>query len=389
MIPLSPIDHLFTGQGAYPIQFVFSYDARLDAEKMRESLEKTLQAFPPLRSQLRLIDDCSYALEESAQGYVFSVVERPEPPDLSDARNFDALLDRVDTFPGEPLMKIKLTQSKSSSFIGVSVSHCVVDGYSYFMFLSSWAMTYNKMPFPGPDHRRELLIPPKGEWITVPITPEQVIADGGAYWGERRPDLHKQKLSWTVLPFSRALMKDILGDVSRGSAVALSENDALCAYLWKGVANERSGPLSLSCAFDYRRVHSKLSPTFFGNAVRTVMLRETAEWLKIPSLAEVALKIRRAVWNVGEEGATSSLRLLESLRRQKGLKAMEELHVVEPHHGLLVTNLSRLPLKALDFGAGPPTGARIMTPGANIAVVVPARDGVEVHWAKTDNGGKP
>jgi hypothetical protein len=29
-LPLSPVDHVFTGIGAYPIEFIFAYGGRLD-----------------------------------------------------------------------------------------------------------------------------------------------------------------------------------------------------------------------------------------------------------------------------------------------------------------------------------------------------------------------
>ena len=47
LIPLSPIDYVFTGRGAYPIEFVFAYDGAIDAGRLEESLRRALEAFPP------------------------------------------------------------------------------------------------------------------------------------------------------------------------------------------------------------------------------------------------------------------------------------------------------------------------------------------------------
>ena len=35
IIPLSSIDHIFTGTGSYPIDFIFAYQAKLDDKTLR------------------------------------------------------------------------------------------------------------------------------------------------------------------------------------------------------------------------------------------------------------------------------------------------------------------------------------------------------------------
>ena len=39
---LSPIDYTFLGESAYPIEFLFKFQGRLDCEAMRRSLERVL-----------------------------------------------------------------------------------------------------------------------------------------------------------------------------------------------------------------------------------------------------------------------------------------------------------------------------------------------------------
>ena len=51
-IPLSPIDHIFTGAGAYPIEFVFAYDRAIDFTHLQESFHEVLHYFPPVHSKL-------------------------------------------------------------------------------------------------------------------------------------------------------------------------------------------------------------------------------------------------------------------------------------------------------------------------------------------------
>ena len=52
MIRLSPIDHVFTGVGAYPLEFVFAYGGRMDADRLAESLRRALALFPAAGSRL-------------------------------------------------------------------------------------------------------------------------------------------------------------------------------------------------------------------------------------------------------------------------------------------------------------------------------------------------
>jgi hypothetical protein len=56
---------------------------------------------------------------------------------------------------------------------------------------------------------------------------------------------------------------------------------------------------------------------------------------------------------------------------------MEEIHVVPPQHGMLVTNISRLPMQSLDFGAGLPTALRTLSSTQRAAAILQAEDGVE------------
>jgi hypothetical protein len=73
------------------------------------------------------------------------------------------------------------------------------------------------------------------------------------------------------------------------------------------------------------------------------------------------------------------MQIIERLQRQDGLAALERLHVVHPRAGLLVTNLSRLPVREIVFDAGPPVAFDILAPAERCAVVLPAEDGLDVR----------
>ena len=58
---------------------------------------------------------------------------------------------------------------------------------------------------------------------------------------------------------------------------------------------------------------------------------------------------------------------------------MEEIHVRHPQHGIVVTNISRLPMQSLDFGAGLPTAFRALPSVERGAAILPAEDGVDIR----------
>ena len=135
-IPLSPIDHVFTGANSYPIEFVFVFEKYIDSVLLKSSLDETLKHFTPLRSKLVKISDYSYGFQFCDDGYHFE--ETKSSDTFEDSNDLSCFVNSVQSIEGEPLTKIKLTETPKGSVLGVSISHALVDGFSYFHFLASW-----------------------------------------------------------------------------------------------------------------------------------------------------------------------------------------------------------------------------------------------------------
>ena len=75
----------------------------------------------------------------------------------------------------------------------------------------------------------------------------------------------------------------------------------------------------------------------------------------------------------------TALGTLEAMRLQEGLAVLEHNLVIHPRSGILITNLSRLPVQEFEFDAGPPIAFDILTPAVRGAVVLPADDGVDIR----------
>jgi hypothetical protein len=380
VIRLSPIDHVFTGRGAYPLEFVFAYGGPLDAGRLEDSLRRTLALFPAVASRLVRLSDEAYGLEPTDDGCVFDVATSPTR--FSDITNRHALVDAVETVEGRPLARIRLTHTPEGSVLGVGLSHAVVDGFSYFHFLSAWSQAFQGRDIPPPWLDRGLLVP-KESASRESLGSEGVREGSGLFLDERRPAIPRDRLQWTRRLFSRAELSALLAEAQGDCPVRLSYNDVVAAWLWRTYVPTWAGAGEktsfLSCPVDLRRVLPGFPPTYFGCAVALATAPVERERLTEASPGDLAKRVRDAVAAVDETRARQSLQVIDRLRRQEGLAALERLHVVHPRAGLLVTNLSRLPVREIVFDAGPPVAFDILAPAERCAVVLPAADGLDVR----------
>jgi shikimate O-hydroxycinnamoyltransferase len=381
LVPLSPVDHIFTGRGAYPIEFVFAYAGAIDARRLEESLRRALEAFPPVSSRLARISATSFAFEPYEGGCTFRVAD--SAVSFADAVRRSAFLDPVGNREGEPLARVLLTRTPGGSVLGVSLSHAVVDGYSYFTFLSSWARLFRGEPFPPPSHARGKLIPAAGDDGPAPGTRE-LLERCGIFRDGRRSEVDRDHLRWDRHLLSRAELVTLHEEAQRGSPIRLSHNDTVAAWLWKRylapwAGDDPSVPTYVSCPVDFRRLHAAAGPAYFGCAVALATASIPRGELAGAPLGDLATRVRRAVGAVDAAAVDRSLLTLERFRRAEGLAAMEECTPVHPRQGLLLTNLSRLPLADVAFDAGEPVAFDILTPGVRGAVALPAADGIDLR----------
>ena len=378
-IPLSPIDHIFTGKGSYPIQFAFAYPGTISAGQLQISLAEALKYFPPLKSRLVKISDHSFGLAPTTGGLSFQVVDSPMT--FQDAEDCSVFLDPVHSIEGEPLTKIRLTHTPEGSVLGVSISHAVADGFSYFHFLASWARIFHGKTFPHPDHRRQLLIPELSEPIQ-PVSPDEILSSNGLFRLGKRADTPRTQVEYDHLNLSQKMLGQLRAEALKDRDVRLTDNDIITAYLWKRYLplwNRSSGTTYASVPFDFRRALSGFPRTYFGSAVHLAVASADYDTLVNASLGELAHLVRKAISRVNQELVHASLETLERIRRREGLAILEELHVLHPRSGLLVTNLSRLPIHDIVFDAGPPADFQVLAPAPRGAVVLPAKDGVDVR----------
>ena len=153
----------------------------------------------------------------------------------------------------------------------------------------------------------------------------------------------------------------------------ITENSLLTALVWQAYARALSaeaGELVLACPIDFRRISPELSPSFFGNASAPALLRLERKLVLAESVADLAAMISDAIRSCDELTLARYKVAIDNLRRAGGLEATENVALVDPRNGLIVTNVARFPLPPIDFGTGPFIREFTPTNYAGTAVIV-------------------
>jgi len=379
-MPLSPVDYIFTGVGSQPITFAFSYQNRIDPNVLLKSLDEALNHFPILRSRLNKISENDYEFQIREDGLIYDVVES----DLAfeESKKIIQYISPVSSIEGKPLTNIKLTQTPKGSILAVSISHALVDGFSYFHFLSSWARIGRGDPIIEPYLDRSIFLK-NSDYSTKTITPENIYTDCGLFYGGRRRKLQTGPINEEHIFIAAETIRSCIDDVKQKHNVSLTENDVITAHLWKKYIpewnKENDNPKTyVTCPFDFRRIMTDFPKNYFGCALCFATASIDFKELLKASIGDLAILIRNSVSKIKNDYILNYLNTLEGHRQQRGLAAMEEIHLRHPHQGLIVTNLTRLPVRDIDFGFGAPVDFLAYAEVLASAAILPAEKGVEI-----------
>jgi len=379
-IPLSPVDYIFTGVGSQPITFAFSYQNIIDPHVLQISLSETLDYFPILRSRLNKISENDYEFHITEEGLTFKVVESNLA--FEESRRITQYISPVNSIEGKPLTKITLTQTPKGSILAVSISHALVDGFSYFHFLSSWARICRGDSIIKPYLDRSIFLK-NSDYSPKMITSDDIYTDCGLFYGGKRSKLQTGRINDEHIFISAETIRSCIEDVKQEHNVSLTENDVITAHLWKEYIprwnRENDNPKTyVTCPFDFRRIMTDFPKNYFGCALCFATASIDFNGLLKASIGDLAILIRNSVSKIKNDYILNSLNTLESLRKQYGLAAMEEVHLRHPRHGMIITNLTRLPLRDIDFGFGAPVDFLAYAEVLASAAILPAEKGVEI-----------
>lgn len=384
---LSPVDHLFTGHDAYPVEFLIKFPNPLEPTALQKSLQKAVKLFWPLMARLNSEDGKNFDLifkGEQPKLNIFDWSNEPMP-DLKDAYCLAKFSVPVESISGTPLSTFNLYQLKESSALVVNISHCLVDGYSYFFFLASWANLNQqfslkkrfKQILTRPKHKRALLIP-KSVSPNPDLSDEHFFKVTGSSLSKKTRHFSREDCQWEFFDFPINTVKNHRENINKKLKInevqKVSCNDVLSALILKRLVDDGryfKDKAKISSAFDYRRIIPSLGPLYFGNAIRAASFEISILEVKNSSLKDLALKFRDTTNSITREKALDSLALFEAARlaQNGGMEFIQSFHVADPSCGFLITNLSRVRFENLDFGNGPPNEVIPLTPAPRTGIV--------------------
>ncbi|MCJ7582134.1 MAG: hypothetical protein MUP98_16600, partial [Candidatus Aminicenantes bacterium] len=268
-IPLTPVDYIFTGDGSQPITFVFYFSRQIHPFALKKSLDETLDAFSILKSQLRRISDKNYEYVIGEGGYSFEVVETDLP--FEESRKVTDYITPVSSLEGHPLTKIKLTQTSNGSVLGVSISHALVDGFSYFYFLVSWANICRGESFFNPYLDRDVVLSLLKTKAGT-IESDNLYSDCGLFFREQARETLDGSSDLERFLISDETLNQHIQKGKQEFDVSLTKNDVITALLWKKYLLLWNSDLEnslayLTCPFDSRRLIPGFPPNYFGCAL--------------------------------------------------------------------------------------------------------------------------
>ena len=361
---ISQVDTVFAN-GAYPIQFLLYYKSRLNTKHIRLALKKLAADFWPAFGEYRTgaIRFNSYSeidhFEESSSGQEF------DPGDSS------AVIHRVyyQSIPADmnTLFFLKVIQYENGTVLLPNMSHLAGDGYSYFFLLSVLAALSRSagIPFKGmmirrmfkPHHNRTEL---KDFRFNLDLPSRPANNGGLTIEFEEVPRNHV-----------RELIKNISSDFNR----QVTPNDILSAITCKKLialqTNHFSHDFQLTIPIDVRSLVAEYGAKFFGNGIMFGKINFEADLIRKLPVQELAIKIREGMPAVSR---TSFMNFLEQLETIIAQQRLHDLKPFDPKRGVLVTNLSKLPVKKLNFGTGNPDYIFPLTIAKNSTAIIGDKD---------------
>ncbi|RYZ99734.1 MAG: hypothetical protein EOP11_19115 [Proteobacteria bacterium] len=366
-IPFAANDYYFFRRERYSIQYAFRFSGRLNAAQIRRALLCTAIHLPPLGARIVRTGPASLGLRP---GHSIPMREQF----VAEGAPLDALFDGVKNEEQAPLVKVVLSRAPSQDIVGFSFSHFLGDGASFRIFLRTLS-TYLKGEAPEPaDHDRERLA---GGNYLQPLSARKLLYKTSGYEvAELREPL---AVRMEALFFSHAEVS-ARKSLAAEAGLKVSGNALMMASLAKRFHRDiplHQGKFLVRCPVDFRGLYG-LPAGYFGNAVLDAVAEFYPSEMKNLSVEMIAARIFASIRAVTPDRVNQHCALLRRLREEEGLAIFEQLSCP----GLLVSNLAKLDLGAIDLGAGPAQELIPASVNPRLAVILAAEGGYRVNFKR-------
>ncbi len=376
---LSAIDHMFLGKNSIPNQIVFHYKDELPIKEMKRQLESLSDSFWPLSGELLQESEETLIKKEKRDRIALKIVDRRH--EEFNTKDLSQFMTEVKSVEGECLTKLTLFRYKNASFLNVCISHCIVDGFSYFYFLSFWAHSVKKNSnifnsyvrnlFIAPQHKRGFFEAQRIKKFRINSDKwdEELFNKTGFTLGERWKPYRFEDYCWVDFDFQVSKLDAFLVESND-----LSKHDLISAIVWKKfveiVDENLSEDLALTSLFDFRRTNKKSLHRYFGNCIRGASVKLSKDEVINKPLIDIARTIRHSTQEITYQDSLKSVETLRRFRLECGQDSMECIHLLEPKNGILVSNISILPTRQLYFGTGAPVSFQVLTTRPNSVAIL-------------------
>jgi len=359
-VNISQVDVLFAN-GIYPIEFLFYFKEGLNTKKIRNALKRLFTVFWPMFGEYEdgIISFENYVEDEYYDEEVVDL-EFAIPTTEKERLEVYSQYCLPDT---KKLFQLKITQFENGMILVPKMKHLAGDGYSYFFFLSSLAMLSQHTLFPSKSSLMQLFTKPHHSRIAL------------KKFSFKGMDLNSlQQSSQFTIAVDEILRKDVqslIREVADSKTFRISTNDVLSAMAVKklvGAQKEFEGEfVELTIPIDVRRQVKEYGRRFFGNGIMLHKMRLKKDDIENLPTEEIAVQIRKSMPSVSKQSYVDYLTMLEEIISEG---KTEKFRPFDPASGFLVTNISRLPVDKLNFGAGPPDLIFPLTIEKNAAAVL-------------------
>jgi hypothetical protein len=370
-ISLSAYDQSF-GLGPSVVR-VLNYRYVPDIERFNFALSRAFEQFPQFATALARSHRGSFELVP-LQTRQRLIVRPPViwDPDSVTANHLPLFVTGVEIAPGDPVFTATLTPVKGGAVIGLSMSHALGDGYSFYVFMSYLLEQLAAAPRSRLSPEQQL------DHIIRSGTPDLQIAT------EQRNSRHAKR-AFSVVAFETEFLESLRTELATDQFVP-TLNEALTAFLF-----HRYGPtllggttaLRLRVPVNMRNVHPDVTRTFIGNAFLESIV-PVADVVDAPSAArDTARRIHEAVTNARNPDYLSSAFHVRNGRIEL---SAPDTYIFNNQTDVVSTNYTRMPVHTIDLGNGPPVRIFCALTAPTGFVLVPTFNGLEAHIATAHDG---
>jgi len=372
---LNALDHAVWGGLA---EVVYFYHYTLDPVRLQQSLKRTLQDFPMLCGQLRSGPDSSLSIGYPHPGVLFTVREVNLPMSkvksgLHEAYTVYDFIEKINPLllkrQNRPLATFTITRMDGDgSALGISFSHAVADGYSFYYFIKRWSQIHNGLPGSTPWHDRSVLTF-DAAGVPAHLSPLPSTVKGFRHlssWQLLKLAstflVRKNSIMCRVLRFTQPQLMAIKSAAGRQGPVSL--NYALTAHLWQFCTRLQnsayhSAPRKLLIPVNMRpTIDHPLSRNYFGNAISNVVVVCSIGELTGGNIASIANTCRQRVEALDREDFKEQMLWLREQEKNKNMLRVQA--DVNPYAGdCFITSLFRMPVYAACFDGHMPSWAGV------------------------------